>query len=83
MGGIPAGLALETQHASLKRKKHEKSGEAVDGSPGSERHSAQLDLTHRPLSMVVPSQADANMPVSSSIGSLSRQVGSNIAINFK
>ncbi|XP_053384441.1 rho GTPase-activating protein 39-like isoform X3 [Mercenaria mercenaria] len=73
LGGLPTGLAVETQHASLKRKKHEKGGEATDGSPGSERHSAQLDMTHRPLSMVVPSQSDASMPVSSSIGSLSRQ----------
>ncbi|XP_052800787.1 rho GTPase-activating protein 39-like isoform X2 [Mya arenaria] len=71
LGGIP--VSLETQHASLKRKKPEKP-EGGQGSPGSEKsHSMNLDLTHRPLSMVVPSQSESSMPVSSSIGSLSRQ----------
>lgn len=72
-GRLP-GIPLETQHASLKRKKSEKQ-EGGQGSPGSEKaHSMNLDLAHRPLSMVVPSQSEASMPVSSSIGSLSRQV---------
>ncbi|XP_052240509.1 rho GTPase-activating protein 39-like isoform X4 [Dreissena polymorpha] len=64
---------LETQHASLKRKKPEKP-EGGRGSPASEKaHSLSMDLSQRPLSMVVPSQSESNMPVSSSIGSLSRQ----------
>lgn len=72
---IAPHLAIETQHASLKRKKH-KEGEAQDGgsvldmSPG-----VQVDLSqHRPLSMVVGSQNDASMSISTSTGSLSRQV---------
>jgi len=71
--GLTANLGLETQHASLKRKKPEKP--EPQGSPGSEKaHSLNLDLTHRPLSMVVPSQSESSMPISASIGSLTRQV---------
>ena len=40
--------------------------------------SLQADMTHRPLSMVVPSQSDANMSLSPSISSLNRQVGLDI-----
>ncbi|KAL4225730.1 Rho GTPase activating protein 39 [Mactra antiquata] len=72
--GIPTGGLAETQHASLKRKKHEKICEGSEESPVTERsHSVQLELSHRPLSMVVASQADNSMPVSTSIGSLNRQ----------
>ena len=72
--GMPVHLS-DTQHASLKRKKHEK-GHDPSGSPGMEKsHSLVVDLSQRPLSMVVPSQSEANMSVSTSIGSLSRQVG--------
>ena len=68
-------LALETQHASLKRKKHEK-GEALDGSPVLDMTpGGQVDMSpHRPLSMVVGSQLDPGMSISTSTGSLSRQV---------
>ena len=67
----PIPIPVETHHASLRRKKGEK-GEA---SPAVERsQSLQADMTHRPLSMVVPSQSDANMSLSPSISSLNRQV---------
>ena len=72
---ITPHLALETQHASLKRKKHEK-GEIQDGSPPLDRSpGGQVDMSqHRPLSMVVGSQTDGGMSISTSTGSLSRQV---------
>nr|KAG5694187.1 hypothetical protein BaRGS_016033 [Batillaria attramentaria] len=66
----PIPIPVETHHASLRRKKGEK-GEA---SPAVERsQSLQADMTHRPLSMVVPSQSDANMSLSPSTSSLNRQ----------
>ena len=72
---IAPHLAIETQHASLKRKKHEK-GEIQDGSPPLDRSpGGQLDLSqHRPLSMVVGSQSESGMSISTSTSSLSRQV---------
>lgn len=71
----PTPIPHETHHASLRRRKGEK-GEA---SPAVERsQSLQADMTHRPLSMVVPSQSDANMSLSPSISSLNRQVGLDI-----
>ena len=72
---IAQHLALETQHASLKRKKHEKV-EAPDGSPVLDViPGVHVDMSpHRPLSMVVGSQLDAGMSISTSTGSLSRQV---------
>ena len=64
---IPSGI--ETQHASLRRKKVDK----ADSNPAERSQSLQPDMmTQRPLSMVVPSQTDANMAMSPSIGSLSR-----------
>lgn len=66
---------LETQHASLRRRKGEGS------SPGDRSQSLQVDatggsITPRPLSMVVPSQSDANMAMSPSSGSLHRGLAS-------
>ncbi|XP_070199220.1 rho GTPase-activating protein 39-like isoform X2 [Littorina saxatilis] len=72
---IPIHLPPEGQahHASLRRRKGEK-GEA---SPAVERsQSLQADMTHRPLSMVVPSPSDANMSLSPSSSSLNRQLPS-------
>lgn len=67
----PIPISMETHHASLRRKKPDK-GEA---SPAVERsQSLQADMSHRPLSMVVPSQSDANMSLSPSTSSLNRQV---------
>ncbi|GFN98712.1 rho GTPase-activating protein 39 [Plakobranchus ocellatus] len=66
--------AVETQHASLRRRKGEGS------SPGDRSQSLQVDssgsVTPRPLSMVVPSQSDANMAMSPSSGSLHRGLAS-------
>ena len=65
---------METQHASLRRRKGEGS------SPSDRSQSLQVDtggggnVTPRPLSMVVPSQSDANMAMSPSSGSLHRGV---------
>ncbi|GFS04575.1 rho GTPase-activating protein 39 [Elysia marginata] len=68
---------METQHASLRRRKGEGS------SPGDRGQSLQVEMsggggsiTPRPLSMVVPSQSDANMAMSPSSGSLHRGLAS-------
>ncbi|XP_048731377.1 uncharacterized protein LOC125648378 isoform X29 [Ostrea edulis] len=67
--------SYESHHASLKRKKPEKN-DSVIGSPVIEKsHSMTADiLQQRPASMVVPTQSEANVSLSPSIGSLNRQV---------
>lgn len=64
----PIGIssAVETQHASLRRKK----GDKPDGSPAERSQSLQADVSSRPLSLVIPSQSDVNMAMSPSAGSL-------------
>ncbi|XP_055995923.1 rho GTPase-activating protein 39-like isoform X15 [Ostrea edulis] len=66
--------SYESHHASLKRKKPEKN-DSVIGSPVIEKsHSMTADiLQQRPASMVVPTQSEANVSLSPSIGSLNRQ----------
>uniref|UniRef100_A0A8W8NRS9 WW domain-containing protein n=1 Tax=Magallana gigas TaxID=29159 RepID=A0A8W8NRS9_MAGGI len=65
--------SYESHHASLKRKKPEKN-DSVIGSPVIEKsHSMTVDLQQRPASMVVPTQSEANVSLSPSIGSLNRQ----------
>lgn len=69
----PISIPLETHHASLRRK-----GKGEGVSPAVERsQSLQADMTHRPLSMVVPGARDsdpnANMSLSPSTSSLNRQ----------
>ncbi|BFZ04849.1 hypothetical protein BsWGS_07887 [Bradybaena similaris] len=61
---------MATQHASLRRKK----GDKPDASPVERSQSLQADVTvtSRPLSLVVPSQTDSNMAISPSTTSLSR-----------
>lgn len=70
-----SSLYGESHHTSLKRKKPEK-GDSIHGSPVLEKsHSVQSDIIQtRPASMVVPSQSEANVSLSPSIGSLNRQV---------
>ena len=72
---------METQHASLRRKK----GEKIETNQTERSQSLQPDMTGvspRPLSMVVPSQSDANsLALSPSSGSLSRGVSHISYIN--
>ncbi|XP_062580811.1 rho GTPase-activating protein 39-like isoform X4 [Saccostrea cucullata] len=66
--------SYESHHASLKRKKPEKNETGI-GSPVIEKsHSMTADIIQqRPASMVVPTQSEANVSLSPSIGSLNRQ----------
>lgn len=70
---ITGSSALETQHASLRRKK----GEKPESGQTERSLSLQTDVTvtPRPLSMVVP-QSDPNMAMSPSTGSLNRGLSS-------
>ena len=66
--------SIDTQHASLKRKKGEKP-EPVASPVLEKSQSLQTELAQqRPLSMVVASQSEANVSLSPSTGSLHRQV---------
>lgn len=69
--------SIDTQHASLKRKKGEKP-EPVASPVLEKSQSLQTELAQqRPLSMVVASQSEANVSLSPSTGSLHRQLPSD------
>ncbi|XP_064600036.1 rho GTPase-activating protein 39-like isoform X2 [Liolophura sinensis] len=74
----PPPLPIETQHASLKRRKPEayaKVAEPVCTPVLEKSQSLQQDIAQqRPLSMVVASQSEVNMAGSPSTGSLHRQI---------
>ncbi|XP_069133981.1 rho GTPase-activating protein 39-like isoform X7 [Argopecten irradians] len=74
---IQQELALEMHPASLKRKKNPEMADSSQGSPVIDKgylvHQPDV-IQQRPVSMVVPSQSDANVSLSPSIGSLNRQM---------
>ncbi|XP_029634196.1 uncharacterized protein LOC115209795 isoform X3 [Octopus sinensis] len=70
---VQTNSSIDTQHASLKRKKGEKA-EPVASPVLEKSQSLQTELAQqRPLSMVVASQSEANVSLSPSTGSLHRQ----------
>ncbi len=81
-GISPSLLSMETQHASLKRKKIPEKHPSESGSrtPMLEKsQSLQAEIAlQRPLSMVIASQSEANVIVNPATGSLQRQVSVSI-----
>ena len=74
----PSIIQMETQHASLRRKKLPKEKpEAITRQTTLEKsQSLQAELaSQRPLSMVLASQSEANVIINPATGSLLRQVG--------
>ncbi|KAK3102485.1 hypothetical protein FSP39_011699 [Pinctada imbricata] len=66
--------AFHSHHASVKRKKPDKGDSSAESPIMEKSHSMQGEIIQqRPASMVVPSQSDANVSLSPSIGSLNRQ----------
>ena len=68
-------LLMETQHASLKRKKVPEKKEVVRTPTLEKSQSLQAELAQsRPLSLVLASQSEANVIINPNTGSLHRQV---------
>ena len=80
----PLMTLTETQHASLRRKNIlEKQSEHIRSPALEKSQSLQADISspQRPLSMVIPSQSEANVIVNPVTGSLQRQVSDKKIVN--